>query len=414
MVRRLLVLLAAIVAALALAGGHGLGGRRRLPRGGDPPARQHPPLGRRDARADQGRRRRGGAAAGPRRLPVALRAGRDAAARRRQRPDDQDRVPVRHDPHGDLRRQVGRARSATRSSSCATCSTRRERKLTDAGVGAPALVAGQSFLILFREGFEVVLLLAVLLGYLEAARSPQYIRPILYGVVLAAVATVATVLLMPTIFGLMPVGREVLEAITALARRRRAVLRLVLADRPARAEAVDGVRARPAVERGVGRLHRLADGRRVHRRVPRGLRDGAVLPIAADVRRGPRLVHPPRRRPRLHRPRRRRVGRLQARPQAAGAHVHEHRRGAGDDHLDRPAGQRGAHAAGRRRDHVPAHVRAAPADLPRRGHGHLADRVVAARPGHPGRRSTCSAPSTSSSSAPAWPTARRAGQVQPA
>ncbi|MFT3853234.1 MAG: FTR1 family protein [Ilumatobacteraceae bacterium] len=91
-----------------------------------------------------------------------------------------------------------------------------ERKLTDAGVGAPALVASQSFLILFREGFEIVLLLAVLLGYLEAARSPQYIRPILYGVALAAVATVLTVLLMPTIFGLIPVGREVLEAITAL------------------------------------------------------------------------------------------------------------------------------------------------------------------------------------------------------
>ena len=91
-----------------------------------------------------------------------------------------------------------------------------ERKLTDAGVGAPALVTSQSFLILFREGFEIVLLLAVLLGYLEAARSPQYIRPILYGVVLAALATVATVLLMPTIFGLLPVGREVLEAIVAL------------------------------------------------------------------------------------------------------------------------------------------------------------------------------------------------------
>ena len=57
-----------------------------------------------------------------------------------------------------------------------------ERALTDAGVGAPALVTGQSFLILFREGFEVVLLLAVLLGYLEAARSPQFIKPILVGV----------------------------------------------------------------------------------------------------------------------------------------------------------------------------------------------------------------------------------------
>jgi high-affinity iron transporter len=91
-----------------------------------------------------------------------------------------------------------------------------ERKLTDAGVGGPALVATQGFLILFREGFEIVLLMSVLLGYLEAARSPQYIKPILFGVALAGVATIITVLAMPTLFSLIPVSREVLEAITAL------------------------------------------------------------------------------------------------------------------------------------------------------------------------------------------------------
>jgi len=91
-----------------------------------------------------------------------------------------------------------------------------ERAITDAGVGAPALVTTQSFLILFREGFEVVLLLSVLLGYLEAARSPHYIKPILGGVALAAIATVITVLLMPTLFAILPVGREVLEAVVAL------------------------------------------------------------------------------------------------------------------------------------------------------------------------------------------------------
>ncbi len=91
-----------------------------------------------------------------------------------------------------------------------------ERSLTEAGVGAPTLVTSQAFLILFREGFEVILLLSVLIGYLEAARSPKLIRPILGGVALAAVATVATVLLMPTLFALLPVGREVLEAVTAL------------------------------------------------------------------------------------------------------------------------------------------------------------------------------------------------------
>ena len=91
-----------------------------------------------------------------------------------------------------------------------------ERKLTDAGVGGPALVASQSFLILFREGFEVVLLLSVLLGFLEAARSPHLMKPILVGVGLAGLATVVTVAILPTLFSVLPVGREVLEAITAL------------------------------------------------------------------------------------------------------------------------------------------------------------------------------------------------------
>src|SRR6478735_6814536 len=48
-----------------------------------------------------------------------------------------------------------------------------ERKLTTMGAAAPMLIAGQSFLIIFREGFEVVLLLSILLGYLEAAKSTR-------------------------------------------------------------------------------------------------------------------------------------------------------------------------------------------------------------------------------------------------
>jgi high-affinity iron transporter len=69
---------------------------------------------------------------------------------------------------------------------------------------------------LFREGFEVVLLLSVMLGYLEAAKSTRYLRPILVGVGLAVVATVLTVLMMPVLFSVLPINREVLEAITAL------------------------------------------------------------------------------------------------------------------------------------------------------------------------------------------------------
>ena len=67
-------------------------------------------------------------------------------------------------------------------------------KLTDRACGRPRCTS-QSFLIIFREGLEVVLLLAVLLGYLEASKAGPYRRPVLSGVALA-VATVAAVLVL--------------------------------------------------------------------------------------------------------------------------------------------------------------------------------------------------------------------------
>jgi high-affinity iron transporter len=91
-----------------------------------------------------------------------------------------------------------------------------ERKLTTVGPGAATLVASQSFIIIFREGFEVVLLVSILLGYLEAARSTQFVKPVLVGIGLAAAATVLTVFAMRWLFAVLPVGIEVLEAITAL------------------------------------------------------------------------------------------------------------------------------------------------------------------------------------------------------
>lgn len=91
-----------------------------------------------------------------------------------------------------------------------------ERRLTDVGIGAPALVFGQAFLIIFREGLEVVLLLAVLLGYLESTKAGDYQRPILGGVALAVVATILTFLAFSTVLANLSVGRELLEAITSL------------------------------------------------------------------------------------------------------------------------------------------------------------------------------------------------------
>ena len=91
-----------------------------------------------------------------------------------------------------------------------------ERRLTTVGPGAAGLVTGQSFIIIFREGFEVVLLVSILLGYLEAARSTQFIKPIMAGIGLAALATVVTVFAMRWLFEVLPIRLEVIEAVTAL------------------------------------------------------------------------------------------------------------------------------------------------------------------------------------------------------
>jgi high-affinity iron transporter len=91
-----------------------------------------------------------------------------------------------------------------------------ERRLTAVGPGAATLVTGQSFIIIFREGFEVVLLVSILLGYLEAARSTQFIKPIMVGIALAAAATAVTVVAMRWFFDVLPFSVEVVEAITAL------------------------------------------------------------------------------------------------------------------------------------------------------------------------------------------------------
>jgi high-affinity iron transporter len=91
-----------------------------------------------------------------------------------------------------------------------------ERRLSSPGLTAPVLVTSQSFLIIFREGLEAVLLLAVLLGYLEAAKANQFRRPILWGVGLAVLATLVTIVAVHFIIELAPVGREVMEAATAI------------------------------------------------------------------------------------------------------------------------------------------------------------------------------------------------------
>jgi high-affinity iron transporter len=91
-----------------------------------------------------------------------------------------------------------------------------DRVLADKGVAAPAVAFAFSFSILFREGIEAVLLIAILLGSLSAGSAQNYKRPLGWGVAAAVGATVITWLLATLVIDIAPVNREVLEAVTAL------------------------------------------------------------------------------------------------------------------------------------------------------------------------------------------------------
>lgn len=91
-----------------------------------------------------------------------------------------------------------------------------ERKLSSPGISGPAVVFGQSFLIIFREGLEAVLLISILLSYLEQAKAGRYRRPILIGMGAAAVGSALTFVLLRGVISAIPLGRELLEGITAL------------------------------------------------------------------------------------------------------------------------------------------------------------------------------------------------------
>jgi high-affinity iron transporter len=91
-----------------------------------------------------------------------------------------------------------------------------DRELARKGLAAPAVAFGFSFSILFREGVEAVLLIAILLGSLAAGSASNYKRPLAVGVGAALVATVVVFALATLVIDVAPLSRELLEAVTAL------------------------------------------------------------------------------------------------------------------------------------------------------------------------------------------------------
>lgn len=99
-----------------------------------------------------------------------------------------------------------------------------DRELAKRGLAAPAIAFGFSFAILFREGIESVLLIAILMGSLAAGSASNYKRPLTWGAVAALGATAVTWVIATIVLEIAPLSRELLEAVTALA----AVLVLVV------------------------------------------------------------------------------------------------------------------------------------------------------------------------------------------
>ena len=91
-----------------------------------------------------------------------------------------------------------------------------ERTLSEPGLAAPLIALTYAFTILFREGLEAVLVVAAVLGYLEASRNTQYRGSVLKGVGAAGVATVVLFIVATMFVQLAPIQRELLEAGTAL------------------------------------------------------------------------------------------------------------------------------------------------------------------------------------------------------
>ena len=114
--------------------------------------------------------------------------------------------------------QTGAAADEVRSSTLAlqVRLNEAERALSAPGIAAPVITFAYSFTILFREGLEAMLVVAMLLGALAAARALRYRRAILAGVGTAAAASLVTWIVILLVLNLAPVQRELLEAVMTL------------------------------------------------------------------------------------------------------------------------------------------------------------------------------------------------------
>jgi len=91
---------------------------------------------------------------------------------------------------------------------------RAERLVADKSSGANLVM--QSFVLLLREGFEAILIVAALMAFLAKAGATERRRDVAKGALAAVAASVLTAVLVELLFQITPVQREALEGVTML------------------------------------------------------------------------------------------------------------------------------------------------------------------------------------------------------
>ncbi len=69
----------------------------------------------------------------------------------------------------------------------------------------------QSFLIIFREGLEAILVIGAIVAFLLKTGHRERLRSIWWGVALALIASAGTAVVLVTILYAMPATREIIE-----------------------------------------------------------------------------------------------------------------------------------------------------------------------------------------------------------
>jgi high-affinity iron transporter len=111
--------------------------------------------------------------------------------------------------------RAGNTRSAERSMDVIQATMPAVIDLTQP-TGSGLAAFWQSFLIIFREGLEAILVIGAIVAFLIKTGHRERLRSIWWGVGLALVASAVTAVVLMTVLAAMPATREVIEGVTML------------------------------------------------------------------------------------------------------------------------------------------------------------------------------------------------------